>query len=225
MKHQSTLIFGTLLATICLFNLRAESPDSAGNIVINGGMEIWVPVKPYSGPNPEPIRPEGLEPEGFDTSMEVEGDQTVAVKIAPDKLFKHGGDYSVRIENTEQEQTGDISLREISVEPNTKYMVRMWIKGEDIAVDKDPLHGAAIWVKYGPDQDFWGSPSTKSEIKIPELREGSFPWTKFEFTFDTLPDTALLRVYLQLRKATGKIWYDDLEVIPFGGKSVPVSNF
>lgn len=226
MKHQQNIIAGTLLAITCVFNLKAAAPDSANNIVINGDMEAWEPVKPNTSPRPVAKFPENVCLERFDSNVEVPDNDTslpVGVSIAPDRLQKHGGDCSAKIENTEQEQTGAIGLRQIPVEPNTKYLVRVWIKGEDIAVDKDPRHGAVVWVKYGPEQDFWQSPLTASKLFVPETRDGTFPWTKFEFTFDTPEGIALLRVTLQLRRATGTVWFDDLEVIPVGKSEV--SNF
>jgi hypothetical protein len=83
-----------------------------------------------------------------------------------------------------------------------------------------------VWVKYGPGpgQVWWTSPTTKSELNNPEVNQGSFPWTQFEFTFHTAEDSSLLRVCLNLRRTSGTAWFDDLEVIPMGGGKPP-SNF
>ena len=226
MKHQQNIIAGTLLAITCIFNLKAAEPDSANNIVINGDMEAWEPVKPVTHNRPVAKFPENVCLERFDSGVEVPDNDTslpMGVSIAPDRLQKHGGDCSAKIENTEQEQTGAIGLRQIPVEPNTKYLVRVWIKGEDIAVDRNPMNGVVVILKYGPEQDFWSSPLTAAKHFIPEIRNETFPWTKFEFTWDAPEGIALLRVTLSLRKATGTVWFDDLEVIPVGKSEV--SNF
>jgi hypothetical protein len=205
-----------LAAALCMSAWAAE-PDSANNIAISGDLEVWVPFEVPTHSRPVVKLPENLTPERFDATVDVPGDDNslpVGVTIAPDRMHKHGGDIAARIENTDQEQTGVLSLREIPVEPNTEYLVRVWIKGEDIAGDLRSKRGAAVWVKYGPKEDFWKSPLTGSKMFMPENPAGTFPWTKFEFKFSTPADIGLLRVSLQLRKATGTLWFDDLEVIP-----------
>jgi len=225
MKH--ILTTAVLLSAPLCMSARAAEPDSANNIVINGDMEAWEQLKPGTDGRPVAKYPENVTLERFATDVEVPNNDTslpMGVSISPDRLHKHGGDCSAKIENTEPEQTGVLGLREIPVEPNTQYLVRVWIKGRDIAGDTKNKYGAVVWVMYGPEQDFWKSPLTTSKLFRPETFDGTFPWTKFEFTFSTPEGVGLLRVHAQLRKATGTVWFDDLEVIPMGGNK-PVSNF
>jgi len=207
----------TLLAAVLCMSTWAAESVSADNIVVNGDMEVWEPVKTPTHNRPVAKLPENMTPDRFDASVDVPEDNTslpVGVSIAPDRSNKHGGDRSAKIENSEPEQSGVLSLREIPVEPNTEYLVRVWIKGEDIAGDVKAKRGVAVWIKYGPKEDFWKSPLTGSKMFVPETPVGTFPWTKFEFTFRTPDGIGLLRVSLQLRKATGTVWFDDLEIIP-----------
>ena len=227
---KNIILVGFLLTSPGLLTLRAAKPDSAKNIVINGDMEAWEAVTPPTNSSPVPKFPENVWPEHFDSDVEVPDDfdasQPTGVSIAPDRLDKHGGDSSAKMENTVPRQSSALWTRELPVEPNTEYLVRVWIKGKDIAEDNDRTHGAIVWVKDGPGpgQVWWTSPTTKSEYNVPVVNQGSFPWTQYEFTFHTAEDSSLLRVSLQLRRTTGTIWFDDLEVIPMG-KGKPRSNF
>jgi len=197
-----------LLFIAILGRLRAES-----NLANNGSFEDWSSARTTAADTLVPELLNNLIPTGFHAGMEGAGvDQPSNVRIAQDPQVKHGGEFSIRIESSDSQLTSFIFLGPIPIEPLSRYLVRVWIKGEDIVSNSKP-GGAMLWVHTGPEGNFWQG---KRSPKFPELREGTFDWTLFEFSFDSDPDANLLRLVLQLRNATGKVWFDDLEILPDG---------
>jgi hypothetical protein len=209
------LAAGILFAAAC--RLPAQSGAAEGeNILTNGTFEAWTPFVPPSSGMIPPILDDDTLPEGFGVGL-FEAGSTPAVKIAADGKIKHGGRFSVRIENTALDQAGSIYLMPVGIEGGTAYKIRMWIKGENIVADQES-DGVQIWAHSGPAEDFWSNPASRREMVTPESHEGTFNWTPVEFTYQTREGEGLLRIVLVLHNATGKVWLDDLEVIPLGKK-------
>lgn len=182
----------------------------------NGDMEKWEDFSAKE-PNKEPRVEGGQKPSGYwmsQSAYEAGKIPDFAVKgsIARDTQIKHGGEAAVRIEGGLPTDIVDISLPPFAVAPNTKYLVKVWIKGQNIALNKDDGTGAAVWVNTGPEKDFWTHQT--SLLQQAAKKDGDFDWTPLEITVDTAADTGMMVILLQLRRASGTVWFDDLEVVP-----------
>jgi|GEM_PF-2110407 len=209
----TTLTLATLLLPVAAQDQPQPQPQAAapGNLATNGGFEEWVPASlPSDRPVPNVV--DARTPADFHVSLEgVEKDAPVGVTIAEDTAIRHSGSSSIRIENTIPGQTGSVALRAVPAEPNTRYQIKIWIKGENIEGTRG---GVAVWVHHGPADGFWSTVTSKRELKWPPERTGSFDWHSLEFTVDTLENADRIRVILQLRNAVGTVWFDDLEIVP-----------
>jgi len=191
-----------------------SGPDKR-NILPNGGFETWTPLPDPPAGKARPHLEEEKMPNGFTPSIEgAEPDGEIGITISPDSTIKHEGNYSVRIESTHGEQVGAVSLREVEVEPHTRYRVKVWMRGEGISSFAGG--GVVLWTHFGPEEGYWSSPTSVRQNYKPTTSSGTFDWAPYEFTLETGADTRRLRVILQLRRATGTVWFDQLEIIPEG---------
>jgi hypothetical protein len=193
----------------CAEQLRGQAGE---NILTNSGVEDWEAGslgesgKTTDVPSLWRVGLAATE-KAADPSFEETG------AIFKDTAIKHGGGASVRIES---EATTDIVYFDqlIPVEPNTTYKVSFWVRGEDIILNPGDGAGAISVASWGPLEDFWGN--QVDTWKRLEVRDGTFDWQLVEYTVETGDAAEQLKVSMQLRRATGKVWYDDLEVIRVG---------
>ena len=177
---------------------------STANLAANPGFEDW----------PTPDAPKGWEVS--DTPLDPKGPKQGVVSRDPSA---HGGTAAVRIANGLATDVTQVSQM-IPVEPNAIYHVRGWYKGADI--QSTDGNGVLIWTSPGPAQDFWGH--ARYTAQGPPTRTGTFDWQPFDFTIDTGPDHTQLNLVLQLRRASGTVWFDDVEVVKTGAVT-PVESY
>lgn len=98
-----------------------------------------------------------------------------------------------------------LQVQYIKLKPKTEYVLSFWMKGENIK-GKTPRDGARYFLLHkgktfrdGSCRGLW-KPAT-----------GSFDWTKVELSFNS-EDKTVLALLLGLRKASGTVWYDDLQI-------------
>jgi hypothetical protein len=131
---------------------------------------------------------------------------------------------SLLIENTRGQDT--IICQVIKLKPNTKYRFSCWMKGENIKSSKK--FGGARFYLQDKGKIVWdGSPAGLFKRAV-----GSFDWGKVEFSFNSNSfKSGSAVIYLTLRFASGKVWYDDVIIeeadskIPadkLGGRLFPV---
>ena len=180
--------------------------DHIGTSIENGGFEDWG-AQYVKVPDAE-VK---LGSEGAPLSwLARRGAGEASVGIMKDPLIKHSGLASARIEIAEMRDEASLN-QHFSVEPNTSYRVRAWVRGKDIVPGK-PGAGIIIWANCGPaGAEFWGH--QKFLAKQPAQASGTFDWQLFEFPVKTSPEAARLKVVLQLRYASGTAWFDDVEVV------------
>jgi hyaluronate lyase len=134
-----------------------------------------------------------------------------SISVMKDTEIKHSGLASARVEVAET--GGEASLsQQFSVEPDTSYLVRIWVRGKDI-VSATGKAGAGIlvWASSGPARAF--VPNQKFMRKQPAKYSGTFDWQLFEFPVKTSPEGERLNISLKLQGATGTAWFDDVEVV------------
>ena len=208
-KVKATIVIWACVA-LCVharqINLEVGKWDNPGKSIENGGFEDWG-GKHVQIPGAEVT----LGSEGAPRSWAVgcsPGAGAGNVSIMRDTLIKHSEISSVRLEVS---GTRDGDLRQhISVEPDTSYLVRVWVRGKDIVPER-PGGGIIIWANSGPTVGFWGN--QKCMAKQPTQACGTFDWQLFEFPVTTSPEGERLIISLKLLGASGTAWFDDVEVV------------
>ena len=145
--------------------------------------------------------------------------------IACDAKVFHGGDHSLRIENGNP--FGTVELTQcVDVEPSQRYRIAMWVKGDHVG----NTGGAVVHIVGSSNNDkkdsnLWsGAIKGLDWYKSPSPNNGTFDWAQFVFTLDTLSGTRALKLSLELRNASGTLWYDDIEVTALE-RIVPVESY
>lgn len=135
------------------------------------------------------------------------------VKVEVDKNTGHNDDQSVAITNPEKKYYTRIDQLKIPCKPNTKYVLRAYIKGMNLEHSKK-CGSARIFL--GADGDvnktvaLTGPGTVRAKLKAAD--PWSFDWTKYEVTVNSRKNKELgLTIYLHFTKGT--IWIDDVELI------------
>ena len=182
--------------------------NHAGTSIENGGFEDWgADYIPLPGEVEVKLGSDGA-PLSWGVGAKSGGG---SVSVMKDTEIKHGGLASARVEVAEI--GGEASLtQQFSVEPDTTYLVRIWVRGKDIvsATGKAGA-GILIWAISGPAHAF--VQNQKFMRKQPEKYIGTFDWQLFEFPVKTSPGADRLRISLKLLGASGTAWFDDVEVV------------
>ena len=202
----------TALAPASTEDMRAVGP----NLLLNPGFEDWAKSDQTVDPKKLPtLGTEGvpaqwlLSPESSKPNPLVKP----AVAVYKDTAVKHGGTASVRLE---AKAPTDIigAMQFVPVEPDTVYTVRCWLKGENVGSGVQNGGGAMVWANPGPAKDYYTH--WEPHFNIPKVKDGTFEWQPYEFTVTTGSDAGQMSVVFQLRNASGKLWYDDVEVVKNG---------
>jgi hypothetical protein len=185
----------------------ADSPPAGGAqcIVHNGGFEDWQPAADDLQKSMDcPQVPTGW------SVLPAPG--RASRWLHSDAAVKHGGRFSVRLGNTDTKSGLSIAQR-LDAEPEYRYIVRLWIKGEHI----DAYHPKGIIVHVAAssqsdkhDAGLWSGVLRHSD-KIPSPHCGTFDWHEMVCTFDTPVATRSLMLLVELRGA-GVVWLDDVRV-------------
>ncbi|HEY3331143.1 MAG TPA: hypothetical protein VGK19_14035 [Capsulimonadaceae bacterium] len=202
--------------------LAADTPAIAPpNLVNNPGFEEWAPA-PAPPKDPKQAFPSfsaDVAPARWNCVAEItpgvnEPSIKSSASVAKDETVKHSGKSSIRFING---ATTDIigCVTDFAVEPNTHYKVRMWVKGEGIVSNRN--EGVMLWTRYGAKADFWSN--NKWTVQLPPVHAGTFDWQAFEYFVDTNDNAELMHVTIQLRNASGKAWFDDIELVKAGAVS------
>lgn len=191
-------------------HLRAQ--DNAANVVLNGGFEDWVPA---TSDQLESRKGKAFQWAALENNMTADNFDLVcerpgtppAVRIVADENNKHGGNFSIRMESTNEDQIGSIYSKRFRVEPGKTYKLSVWYKMDSVSGN-----GVTIWVAQGRAANF--SESSKSTLFRPEIRTGFSDWELYEATFEAPLEAEEANVCLQLQSSSGTVWFDDLEIVP-----------
>ena len=238
---RSLLAYGSSLAFlfVALAAHAQENGSPSANMVENGGFEEWGPLDPNAAKREDVSRvnliPPGFAPAGWLPVREFVKGQGRTGTMAMDEKVRHSGARSVRIENGDMRDItyvlysterfagrpdatlrSSASLRSTSdphnIRPNRRYLVRWWVKGENIAPDGT---GPILMMHYMSVKDGKSYRTDASEAGD-TLPKGSFDWQHREFTFITDEYAKWAAFTLQLRWTTGAVWYDDVEMFDTG---------
>lgn len=128
-----------------------------------------------------------------------------------DSSERHSGDCSCKIEI--KDDGGPLDwfggyADPIKVEPNIRYRISAWIRGNDIHGGK----GATVsWGERDEDG------KTLNNNHISEGMCGTFPWTKVEKVIKTSAKADTLIIGAAF-KAYGVVWYDDFSLTKVDGE-------
>lgn len=202
-----------VLASLAVAALVAHGTASIAaepvNLLANAGMESWEPIKDSPIANALTWGPNG-GPAGWDVAPEiVKADNPNAEfggSIIRDSAVKHSGQYSVRLSCA---ATTDILaiVQRVPVDPSAKYRVHGWYRCENVKPWQ--LGGIWIWINTIPNLFEYSTYTWRHH----ETADGpTFDWREFNFTESTGPSDHLLELCLQLRRAPGTVWFDDVSV-------------
>lgn len=204
-----------VLLGICLAGGGAAAAEAPANLVGNAGLEQWAPARQEALPG-KPLVPDGL-PAGWSGLQEAyergdSADFPIQGSIHRDTAVRHAGEAAVRFENGLATDISEVSQGPFAVQPNSVYRVTCWVRGEGIVPNPRDGCGIIVWANTGP-----GAPGSSWDrqtplARSPRVRSGTFDWQRFEFDVETGPDAGWMRLVLQLRRAAGKAWYDDVSV-------------
>lgn len=204
LSHRSFLLIS---ASLCFSHLSYAEDNQAPN----SDFEQWTEA-PENRPPQHIATSDRLIPTHHMVIVETSSSQPTST-VSQDSLIKHGGNYSVKLENSNGEDSVAVSTREIPIDPAQHYRVKVWVRGENIeSASKDS--GVFLWIHQGPKEEFWSNEaSIRKPHRIPDAI-GSFEWMPFEVDVTPRPQDNLMRIAVQIRKSTGSLRVDDVELLP-----------
>jgi len=202
---------------VCLLVAALNPLLAQENLLTNGGFEEW--GNPQLGPNAVNFE-NGEVPLGWISSIRPDDQSDPRALVAKDVSVKHGGEASVRLEPVEGVPFS-IAMRgnkrwlpaPVAVEPGKKYVVRGWVKGENLVTVDPKRKVLRAVVSLGDGGDFFRQDNKNRYVPAFFGEEGTSDWTPFQFEFETSPDEVTLWFAISFQ-GTGKIWLDDLEIVP-----------
>lgn len=203
------LLFAVLAAFAFLSPSWADEPGKE-NRLINGGFEQWATNEAPGNRNAFARYTNNLAPVWWSGLMNTISDAPITATFARDQAVKHGGNSSIRIRNDSLTDISRVVSPALDVSPGTSYTLSAWYKGEAITKDAAPpkVSGVMVSIGQGPSVKFWDA-KTSSDV-VPKVSDGTFDWRRIEIRFTTKPTTEKIIIDLQLRLATGTVWFDDL---------------
>lgn len=213
-----------LLASVFL----SSTLFASENLLPNGGFEEWIPQNsnmrdfmPRSfvrGETDDSDVPSQwivsqitrLLPDGYTPEMAV---------FAKDETVKHSGTASIRVEKKDLETAlsigsrsddGDWHPKPILVEPGRKYVIRGWVKADNIQVT-DGTVGSLDLRLASAQNDFFSPGTERRAVSMPLPDQGGLAdWTEVEVPFETKENEMALYFAISLSKGvTGTLWVDD----------------
>ena len=215
-RHLSKWARPVFLA-VCLVFACTNPLLAQENLLPNGGFEEW--DSPKLGPRAANFE-NGEVPRGWLSDVRPEDEAAPRTLVAKDALMRHGGEASVRLEAVEGVPV-DLALRSdrswhpapVAVEPGKKYVVRGWVKGENLVTVDAQGKVLRAMVVLGDGGDFFGQDTKNRYVYGFIGEEGTSDWTPFKFEFETSPGEVTLFFKFSF-SGTGKFWLDDLEIVP-----------
>jgi len=219
----------------------SDSEDTGKNLLQNGGFEEWVDKKEkvaeyvWTGPPRKPTVAVQVKPEGQWPMFWVPGcsayekDVPLTGIIVRDEETVHSGQYSLRIESDQVTNITHIDYSPhffkggdvFKIKANRRYRLSWWVKGKDVEPGPDgPGQTVASFYirKEGEEKQ---RVHNKWSHQVNKAPTGSFDWQRqsVEFTTNEVApgQTEMEMTFsLQLRRAKGTVWYDDVELVDLG---------
>jgi hypothetical protein len=150
---------------------------------------------------------QGFEFWGFDNKpLDLSIDRNCVYR---DREIKHVGNYSVRMQNSSMTKglCRLYNTQSIKVPNYRAYEISFWIKTE--AFSKPGKVGITVLGVNGIEGRLYSKPGS---LGIEPTQD----WTEYKVTFNTLEQSGI-RIYLGIwENASGKIWFDDVELKEIG---------
>jgi hypothetical protein len=96
------------------------------------------------------------------------------------------------------------------------------MRGENIVPNPQDGAGAFLWYHTVPTNDRWKDISWGADDSLTP-KTGTFDWTKVTWQIETNDKAHFMDIVFQLRRGSGKVWYDDAELVAVG-KITPVQT-
>lgn len=190
-----------------------QAEPAAVNLLKNGGFENWAAIK-EGDPKRTPRLVDNMAPVGWWVGQDAyerqkNPDFPVETSITADKEIKHGGEMSARLDSALTTDIVELSLPPFPIQPKHTYIVRGWVRGRDVKRNRDGA-GVVVWTNFGPKDKYWEGQKSVLQ-RIP--KEGTFDWTPFEYRLTAADNDGQFRIVLQVRRASGTVWFDDVEIV------------
>lgn len=185
-------------------NPRANDLPGAGYCLVTGQMPHFVPSR-LTGPGPSLAGGDfeewvGSAPAGWDKVGGYQG-QTWSGKCFHDAEVAHGGDHSLRLENTEPTEVVQVS-QNVSVGGQFaiggQYRLRAWLRSEGM----QKPNGIGLGT-FAPGLRSTGG----ARIQIPQDTGGE--WVEGSAEFTVPAESEMLRIMIHI-DGPGKVWVDDM---------------
>ena len=139
-----------------------------------------------------------------------------SVRIVLDNTNSKSVGQSICITNPDEKCYTRIEQLNVPCKPHTKYVASFWCKGQNIATS---LRGGARMF-IGPDGKLnrpiasFGPGLEQFKRSVPN--PWTFGWTKYESPVFNSGKSTALGVTLFLHKASGTVWFDNVEIREYG---------
>lgn len=205
------------------------------NLLDNGGFELWVPVTALHEAIQRSAPVQAVAVVGDELPVNwvpgdtpYEDDVPRTGQVARDPEIRHGGEAAVRLHNDSvlditylARRPGDFQdVEHFRLRSRRRYRLTWWVRGENVRPGGDGPGPIMMGYYLAPTGD--GARRVNFSQSLPKalLGDGTFEWTRQTFYFTTVEapeDTEVEAAFsLQLRRAAGTIWYDDVQLVDLG---------
>ena len=138
------------------------------------------------------------------------------VFVGLDNTNSKSGGQSLCIKNPDEKCYTRVEQLNVPCKPHTKYVASFWCKGDNIATSQ--RGGARMFI--GPDGKLnrpiasFGPGLEQFKRSVPN--PWTFGWTKYESPVFNSGKSTALGVTLFLHKASGTVWFDNVEIREYG---------
>ena len=139
-----------------------------------------------------------------------------SVFVGIDNTNSKSGGQSLCIKNPDEKCYTRVEQLNVPCKPHTKYIASFWCKGDNIATTQ--RGGARMFI--GPDGKLnrpivsFGPGLEQFKRTVPN--PWTFGWTKYESPVFSSGKSKALGVTLFLHKASGTVWFDNVEIREYG---------
>lgn len=123
------------------------------------------------------------------------------MQIVSDEQIKHSGQRSIRLDST-QNVRGGIKQENIQVQGGKDYQFQFWARSEGV---EGSAEGGAVFITFDRGE--------RQYIDLKMLK-GTQDWVLVSKKLNIPADATKLNVSIELYNSKGKIWIDDVSLMP-----------
>ena len=147
----------------------------------------------------------------YASSFEDNSDKIWETKVTSyDTAEKHSGERSLKYDRKDASNY-ELLVKTFTIPANTKYSISVWAKTRGLVSSDDPNPVASLGIEY---------PQNVGDMYLTTASE---EWEKLDTGVLTTPaqNTKITIILFVSKGATGTAWFDDFEVVTYGGGDAP----